>query len=183
MADTQRTLAEILTFLADNTTGDISAQDLRDAVLSLSGGHGAAYISSAAAQPTIVQNTWYEVAGTWTLSADHHNWTLPSAGRLQYDGAARTDVFVIGNFSYTSASNNTTYEVGVGLDGTVIPSSIQRTKIGTGADTQSVSVAAQLEVAAGTSYLCLMIRNIDSTAKPTVVLGHINTSATIHDVS
>jgi len=35
MADTVRTIDEILALLADNTTGAISAQDLRDAVVSL----------------------------------------------------------------------------------------------------------------------------------------------------
>jgi hypothetical protein len=35
MADTQRTRAEILTLFADNTTGEISAQDLRDFVVTI----------------------------------------------------------------------------------------------------------------------------------------------------
>lgn len=34
MADTQRTLSALLTLLADNTTKDISAQDLRDVLVS-----------------------------------------------------------------------------------------------------------------------------------------------------
>lgn len=35
MADTNRTLAAILALLADNTTGDISPQDLRDSIISV----------------------------------------------------------------------------------------------------------------------------------------------------
>ena len=35
MADTQRTRAQILTLFADNVTGDISAQDLRDYVVTM----------------------------------------------------------------------------------------------------------------------------------------------------
>jgi len=35
MADTQRTLAALLALLADNTSGDISPQDLRDAVVTV----------------------------------------------------------------------------------------------------------------------------------------------------
>jgi hypothetical protein len=181
MADTQRILADVLTLLADNTAGAISPQDLRDVIISLTPAHGAAYVSSAAAQPTIVQNTWYEVAGTWTLSADNYRWTLPSGGRLQYDGAAVADATVIGNISFTSASNNITYEVGVGLDGTIITASIQRTKLGIGTDTQSVSCAAQLVMPTGTHYLSLMIRNITDTTKPTAVCGHINVLSTLSD--
>jgi hypothetical protein len=39
MPDTVRSLADILTLLADNASGDISPQDLRDAVVSLSGNY------------------------------------------------------------------------------------------------------------------------------------------------
>lgn len=35
MADTQRTRAQLLTLLADNTTGDISEQDIRDALVTI----------------------------------------------------------------------------------------------------------------------------------------------------
>lgn len=44
MADTVRTLASLLSLLADNTTGAISAQDLRDAIVSIMGVYGGLYI-------------------------------------------------------------------------------------------------------------------------------------------
>lgn len=40
MADTIRTRAQILTLLADNTTGEISPQDMRDMLVSLMGVYG-----------------------------------------------------------------------------------------------------------------------------------------------
>lgn len=40
MADTQRTQAAILALFANNTSGDISPQDLRDFVVSVMGGYG-----------------------------------------------------------------------------------------------------------------------------------------------
>lgn len=48
MADTQRTLAALLAILADNTAGDISEQDLRDLLVSVFGGYGGIYLTSAA---------------------------------------------------------------------------------------------------------------------------------------
>ena len=40
MADTQRTTAALLVLLADNTTGAITPQHLRDVLVSLQGGYG-----------------------------------------------------------------------------------------------------------------------------------------------
>lgn len=44
MADTQRTLSAILTLLADNTSQAISAQDLRDAIVSVFANYGMMYV-------------------------------------------------------------------------------------------------------------------------------------------
>ena len=43
MSDTIRTRAQILALLADNENGDISPQDLRDAIISMFGVYGAIY--------------------------------------------------------------------------------------------------------------------------------------------
>lgn len=45
MADTKRTLSAITTLFADNTTGDISAQDMRDFLVSA---HGSRTVNAAA---------------------------------------------------------------------------------------------------------------------------------------
>ncbi len=47
MAQTERDTSAILTALADNATGDISAEDLRDALVSLNGGYGAMIMTNA----------------------------------------------------------------------------------------------------------------------------------------
>ena len=52
MADTARTTADLLGLLADNTTGDISPQDLRDVIVSQMD-HGAIFLSLAAAPVTL----------------------------------------------------------------------------------------------------------------------------------
>lgn len=45
MVDTVRTTAALLALFADNTTGDISAQDLRDMIVSVHGVYGGMYFS------------------------------------------------------------------------------------------------------------------------------------------
>lgn len=45
MADTQRATNALLNLLADNTSGAISEQDLRDALVSVLGGYGSVYVA------------------------------------------------------------------------------------------------------------------------------------------
>lgn len=48
MADTQRATNALLNLLADNTSGAISEQDLRDVVASVLGGYGSVYVQDGA---------------------------------------------------------------------------------------------------------------------------------------
>lgn len=49
MVDTIRTRAQVLALLADNVTGDISPQDVRDMLVSLFGVYGSIYVKDAVA--------------------------------------------------------------------------------------------------------------------------------------
>jgi hypothetical protein len=53
MADTVRSRAALLTLLADNSTGNISAQDLRDTLVSLHGVYGALYTLAGSGTMTL----------------------------------------------------------------------------------------------------------------------------------
>ncbi len=174
MADTQRTLAQLQTLLANNVTGAISAQDLRDMLESLRNDHGEICVTSAVETPIAVQNTWYTTeAGTWSLTgATAHNFSMDTNGRLQYDGAETRTFHIACSVSLLSASNNKVYELGVGVDGTVNVPSIVRRKIATGADVGSTAVHG-LVALAPSSYLGLMIRNITDTTNATVSLSNL----------
>ena len=56
MADTRRTKAEILALFADNASGDITPQDLRDAVVSIMGGYAGVFVEDGATAQTIDTN-------------------------------------------------------------------------------------------------------------------------------
>jgi hypothetical protein len=109
MADTQRSIADILTLLADNTTGLISEQDLRDAVVSLSPGFGSI---SMTAQPNTTATTiagtvaYYIVAGTTALAASVDGFDQPADGQLRYTGAPMRHLHIAASISYKSASGN-----------------------------------------------------------------------------
>jgi len=53
MADTVRTLAALQSLLADNETGDISPQDLRDMLVSILGAYGGFYIHASSTGHTL----------------------------------------------------------------------------------------------------------------------------------
>lgn len=72
MADTQRDTASLLALLADNTSGDISPQDLRDAIASILGGYGGLTASGVVGSMT-------GIGGTPTKTT-FWNGTMPSDG-------------------------------------------------------------------------------------------------------
>ena len=105
MADTRRSLAELQALFGDNTTGDISPQDLRDFLYTASPPHGTIYISSATATTISQINTWYKAAGT-TTSTNLKDFDMPVAGRLRYTGTPTVHVHVAVSVSMSSAANN-----------------------------------------------------------------------------
>jgi hypothetical protein len=57
MADTERSLAALQTLLADNSSGDISAQDLRDFLVSCFSAYGSIYVQDGATAQTSIGTT------------------------------------------------------------------------------------------------------------------------------
>lgn len=179
MADTRRSLSETLALLADNATGAISAQDLRDAVVTLTPDHGEISITSASATTISDTTSYFPVAGTYTLASGADDWDMDSNGQLRYIGAAPREVHVWATASFTAASNNQVLYVGISKNGTDITAADVHTKIGTGTDVQAVALTATIEVVTN-DYVALDVRNTTSTANVTfetaeiTVMGHIH---------
>ena len=171
MADTQRTSAAILAILADNATGDISAQDMRDTFVTTSPDHAELYVSTAAATTVSVKDTWYPISGTWTLSAGAKNFTESVNGQLLFGGDA-TRHFLISSAVSMSGGNGDTLEFGIGIDGTIWTPSIIRRKLGS-VDVGAAAVSALVSLAAG-SYVVLMGRNTSNTTNFTVNLSNLS---------
>lgn len=91
MADTKRTLAALTALLADNTAGDISAQDLRDLLVSV---YGSRMVNNVTGNTTLT--TDYDVV-TADASGGAVTITLPDRATVQ------GKVYTI---KRTSASNN-----------------------------------------------------------------------------
>lgn len=123
MADTVRSLAALQSLLADNTSGAISPQDVRDMLISLIPSRGELSLSSAATTTISTVNTPVKIAGTTTFSSDERDVDMPENNRLRYTGTVAKDFHVLVAFGGKSASSNQNFTVYVAKNGTVISKS------------------------------------------------------------
>jgi hypothetical protein len=173
MTDTMRSLSSLTTLLADNNAGDISAQDLRDAVIaSLPAGYAAAYISDSSATSPSDTATWVTVAGGWTLEDSTSNWSMGTNGQFQWDGAADRQANVSVALSMTTENNNQQTQFAIGVNGTATTSTIIQRYVNTGADVGAAAVVGHVDVSNG-DYISLMCRNITSATDITVLLASL----------
>jgi hypothetical protein len=162
MTDTMRSLATLATLLADNSTKDISAQDLRDAVLAtIQPGHGEISLDASDVTAIGVQGTFYVVEGTYSLTSPATNWDMNTNGQLRYIGVEDRVVHITGSFS-NAAANQATVELHVAKDGTPItPSKIQRKMSGSG-DIGTGAIHAFTTVSTN-NYLTVEVANTTGT--------------------
>jgi hypothetical protein len=71
MADTPRSLSDLQTILADNVTGEISPQDLRDFLVTVLGNQGGIYCAAGAVAQGSISTTPAKVTGFNTNAAAH----------------------------------------------------------------------------------------------------------------
>lgn len=171
MADTQRSISDIITLAADNTTGAISAQDLRDIIKTLQPRYAAMYITSAAATTISVAGTYYKAAGTTTATNLHADFTMPASNRLQYNGAANIHAHVAVTADFTGGNAKVIgARVAIGGDatGTDAVASTTRHKTNT-AGTDILSTALHFDTMMSTgNYLELWITNETDTTAVTI---------------
>jgi hypothetical protein len=166
MVDTVRTVAALQALLANNTTGDISAQDLRDFLVSASPPHGTMYRNVASATTISVIGTYYKMAGT-TTAGNLKDFDMPVDGRLRYTGAAAKHCHIVISVSFTVAGNNDVVGLKCAKNGTVMDESVQRRFVGTGTDIGSTAVHADAMLSTN-DYLELWVANETATENITV---------------
>ena len=160
MADTMRSLATLATLLGDNSSGNISAQDLRDALLAtVQPGYAQGHIAASSATTLSDTSTWKQVEGTWTLDDNSSAWSMTTNGQFLYSGAAVREVNIVAAVSMTCAQNNQQTQWGIAVDGTVLTPSIIQRYVNTGADIGAAALVAHTDLSPG-SYITLVCRNI-----------------------
>jgi hypothetical protein len=176
MADTQRSVSDILTLLADNTNQAISPQDMRDSFVTWRMGHGQLYVAAAdAAAITIADTTNYveATAPAWTASAGLH-WFDESDGngRLTYTGVADVVVHIAATVSFTVSGTNDVIHWRIGKNGTTDVASEVQVKIGTGSDVQSTAMHLVTTLSTG-DHLSLFTRNATAVENVTLEVANL----------
>ncbi len=176
MADTQRTVSAVLALLADNTSGNISPQDLRDGMVSWRNAHGQIFIAAADAAAVTISDTtsYFEVTTpVWTESSGLHLFDESGGnGRLTYTGTVPTVVHVACSISFTSGSNNQVTHWRIGLTGTTDPASEAQRKIMTGTDVGSTALHLVTTMSTN-DYLSLWVRNASGSNNVTVEVANL----------
>ena len=176
MADTQRSVSAVLALLADNTAGDISAQDLRDAFVSWRMGMGQIYVAATDRATVTISDTtnYFEVTNpVWTLSSGGV-WVDESGGngRLTYTGTADVMCHIACTISFTAASNNQVMHWRIGKNGTTDAASEVQRKVSTGADVGSTALHLVTSMTTG-QYLSLWVRNATTASNVTLECANL----------
>lgn len=173
MPDTMRSLTTLGTILADNISGDITPQDLRDALLAtVQPGHAEISITSAEATTLPSPDEWYAASGIFALTSPAMNWDMQTNGQLRYTGAAMRVCHIAFSFSLTAAGNNKQYSFGVAKNGAVLVPSILSVFKGTGASLGS-SAAHAYTTLMPNDYLSIVVRGDTDTTAPTLLYANL----------
>lgn len=164
---TQRSYAELIALYADNTTGDISPQDLRDFVDSVRAPHASLSISASAETTINVIDQYEKVAGTTVAGAHSHLMTANTAGRITYNGTSDRHFHMVASIAMTSAANNQTIAFRLAKNGTTLADTMIERRVGTGTDIGALAIHGDT-VLSTNDYIELYVTNETSTANVTI---------------
>jgi len=176
MADTQRTVTAILALLADNSSQDISPQDIRDAMVSWRAAHGSLYVAAADRGDITISGTadYYEANGmVWTLPTGAFLFDESDGnGRLTYTGTVPVRGLVTASVSMTCTASSQVTHWRLGVNGTTNAATEIQRKIGTGADVGALSITGSVALSTG-DHISLWARNETSATNITIECANI----------
>lgn len=172
MADARRSLAALQSLLADNTSGDISPQDIRDVLLSVVPPRGSFYVSAAAETTISGSGTWTKASGT-TTSVSLVSFTMPANNRLTYAETQSRRALIAVSASIKPAATDKQIAVGVyhyddsGASGAILSDSVQTAYLTTATGETQYSLLAECTIETD-DYLELHIKNDTDAVNATV---------------
>ena len=174
MADTQRTQSDLQVKFADNTSGAIIPQWLRDFLESSNPSTGALHFTDPGATTTITQvSTFVKAANTGSLTLPHR-FASTVAGQLQYTGLVAVTAQVVFAGSVSSpVANNQVSRFAIAQNGVVVTPSYVRTKLGSAGDTQAIAMNVLLTLNPN-DYLEVWLANDTGPNNLTIEHGYLS---------
>jgi hypothetical protein len=120
MAETPKVLSALLAQLPDNTTGLISPEDIRDAVVSLFPSRGQLDLTATAQTTFATTNTYVKLAGTTALdvSLGQDGFSQASSNELRATKAVNQVLLVTANVELVCTANNKSFGITFAKNGT-----------------------------------------------------------------
>ena len=159
MADTIRTQTALLTTLFQDgqANNSITAQDIRDAIVSLSSAYGEINTTTAVATTIAAANTFVKEGGTTTLGLAR-GVTMSTNNRLTYTQAPARIFQVVATLTATSAVAGQTLAFRLAKNGSTIANSEVSKTFTLNTDEETVSLSALVSLAT-TDYIELFVAN------------------------
>lgn len=171
MPDTQRSQADLLNNLFPDglAQGAITAQEIRDLIVSLTPSFGAMSITAPAATSIGAAGVFVKAAGATGTPAGFTpiNFTHPANNRLQYVGTVPIHAFVSGSIALSAAGANKTVAIKVAKNGTVLDESMVRVDLGPSGAIEAAGFHAGMDLTAG-DLVEMWVANLDDTVSMTV---------------
>jgi hypothetical protein len=171
MPDTPRTISQLLSALADNTTGLITPQVMRDLVLTLSPSRADLLTTGTpSATPIATQNTWTPLVGSTIIRSDVATADLVTngSGILEYTGQTPRIFYIAATVEINSQNNNQQLAFTFAKNGTADATYESHFFYGSGSRPAAVPLHGLLRLAQG-DELSLVVKNETSDADVTLV--------------
>ena len=169
MVDTVRSEADLLTnlFPDGQAAGSITANDIRDLIVSLKQSNCSVALNTPAATTIAVAGTYVKAAGTTDFSADTTDLTGPVDNRFKYVGTPGRHFEIAISLSMTCAASNQTLGFKIAKNGVVIDESVVRRRQGTSTDVGAISLIAHTDLVQN-DYIEVWCTNETTTGSVTV---------------
>jgi len=166
MADTIRTRTDLLTLLADNATGQISAQDVRDVVVTLHGVYGGMHVDDGSTPQSGVNGTPQKLTA-WTTAMPAVGVTVDAANDQLTVGTAGV-YLCVAQISF-SGTISAAFEAHIYRNGGDTGFGFHR-KMGVGGD-QGSATAAGLVTCAANDVFSVYVNSDGTNDQITVIDG------------
>lgn len=169
MAETPKVLSALLAQLPDNTTGLISPEDIRDAVVSLFPSRGQLDLTASATTTFALTSTWYKLAGTTALDATlgQDGFSQFADNELRATKAVNQVLLCTATVEVSSAGNNKTYSFTFAKNGTPITTAHVSDRLDSSGQNYTVSLTALIPTVPN-DIISVYVRNdTDTTALTT----------------
>ena len=172
MTQTPKILSALLAELPDNTTGDISPEDIRDVVVSLFPSRGQIDLTAGGTTTFALTNTWYKLVCSTTLdtSLGQDGFSQASNNELRATKAVNQVLLCTATIEASSSGNNKTYSFTFAKNGTPITTAHVSDKFETSGAVKTVSVIALVPTVQNDTISVYVRNDTDTTSLTTANL-------------